>query len=745
MSHRLDHVDQSAAGGVHVAQATIVLHRGGLALACGRDGQLSADEQHGLFAGDTRVLSTYHLGISGTVWRLLGRSNQSSASCVWMYQNPRFRDTAGEVAAGSLHLMLSRRLEDDALHDEVSVRAYVGRPLSARLSLQLDADFADIFEVHDRSLPPRLKVRHDTSHGDLRMGYARRGFTRGIRVTFTPSAGAPIFAGSYVIFPLELASGAEWRCHIAAVPELGSDGLLPAGASKATENAMWRSIPDLSATMLDADPVLKRTFERGCADLRALAIPQPGHMPYLAAGVPWFLTLFSRDTLMTSLMSGVDGLWSARGALAATGAYQATERDDFRDAEPGKFPHELRRGELASRRAIPQSPMYYGAHDAPALYCMALWNAWRWTGDNSLLDAHLDSAQAALRWCDEAGDRDGDGLLEYGTRSPVGYRNQSWKDAADAIVHADGSQPSLPLATVEMQGYLFAARLAMAELLEAAGEGDTARQTREAAFALRAIVEERYWLADQRYYAMALDGQKRHVTGIASNPGHLLWCGLPTSDRAKLVAMRCLERDLFSGWGLRTLSSENPAYNPLAYQRGSVWPHDTMLLAAGLCRYGCHELAAPFIRAILEAGRAFEDERLPELFCGFERAIGLPVPYEQANSPQAWAAAAPLLAVQILLGLQPDAPHGRCLIAPWLPDWLPRVALRHVEVGQGSFDITVSRHADRTVVDELESRDVEVVVGTAPAPLWGEPVLPTDADRGNPERQDLADEGATPS
>ena len=711
--------DQSLSESASAFQPNIVLHDGTLVVACGRDGQLYANELHGLFAGDTRVLSTYRFGIGGSVWRLLGRRSISVSRCDWMYQNNPFRDTVGEVAAGTIHLRLSRRLDDGALRDELHLRSYVARRVYARFTLQLDADFADIFEVHNQSIPPRPGVRRDTSHGRLSLGYERQGFAREIAITFELSEGHPVFAGAQVFFQVELAPGSEWRCRITAVPEIGQDPLLPIAPSAESPPL---PMPNLARLRLTTDPVLRRPFDRGRSDLRGLAIPQPGQMPLIAAGVPWFLTLFSRDVLVTSLMTSLDGAWVSQGSLAATSQRQASGRDDFYDAEPGKLPHELRRGELAHRHKIAQSPIYYGAHDAPALFCLALWNAWRWTGERALIHDYLDTARAALRWCDELGDRDGDGLLEYATRSPVGYRNQSWKDAGDAIVHADGSQPSLPIATIELQGYLFAARLAMAELLAEAGDADAARRTREAAIELRRIVEERYWLPSDGYYAMALDGQKRQVAGIGSNPGHLLWCGLPSSERAKLLAERVLKPDLFSGWGLRTLSAENPAYNPLSYQRGSVWPHDTALVAAGLFRYGHYDTACALLRAMLDAGGVFEEDRLPELFCGFERAYGTPVPYERANSPQAWAAAAPVLATQLFLGAQPDAPHHRCLIAPWLPEWLPHLTPRGIRVGQGFFDIAVSRHGSTTVVDDLACRDVGIEQGTAPAPLWGEPL-----------------------
>jgi glycogen debranching enzyme len=250
-------------------------------------------------------------------------------------------------------------------------------------------------------------------------------------------------------------------------------------------------------------------------------------------------------------------------------------------------------------------------------------------------------------------------------------------------------------------------------------------------------------LEEEGFYAFALDGKKRQVVSIASNPAHLLWCGLPTQKRAAMVAQRLLKPDLFSGWGLRTLSSENPAYNPLSYQRGSVWPHDTLLAAAGLWRYSHYEEASTLIRAILEAAGAFEDARLPELFCGLPRSHDLPVPYAQANIPQAWAAAVPILAAQLFLGLLPDAPHGRCFVSPWLPEWLPRLEVRGIAIGQGSLDITLARRGRETVIEQLESKVIEVIEGTVEAPLWGMPPLDHDKEHeSKPGQASVKEKGA---
>jgi glycogen debranching enzyme len=584
------------------------------------------------------------------------------------------------------------------------------------LVLQLDADFADVFEVKEQKrVPPRLAVVRIPRLDGVTLAYEQRNFRRGVRLTITPTGGDVQFVGSLVVFDLVLKQGDEWRLCLDAEPEVDGELLRFAGDPHASEKDPLREQMTLTVS---APAVLKAPFARGCRDLHALQLSSEGTPPYVAAGVPWFYTLFGRDTLVPALMAGLVASWPAAGALAALADLQASKRDDWRDAEPGKLPHELRRGELARLGLRPHDP-YYGAHDAPALYCLALWNAWRWTGDRGLLDSHIETARAALRWCEELGDRDGDGLQEYATRSERGYYNQSWKDAGDAIVHEDGKIPPLPLATLELQGYLYAAFLAMAELLDASADRSEAERLRGAARDLRARVEERYWLDDGEFYAMALDGHKRPVASIASNAGHLLWTGLPTTERARAVAARLLADDVFTGWGLRTLSAKHARYNPLSYQRGSVWPHDTALAAAGMWRYGLRGEAAKVLRAVLEAACAFEGDRLPELFCGFDRSIGPPVPYREANVPQAWAAAVPVLALQLFLGLVPDAPRGRCFVAPWLPEWLPSLKVRRIAVGEGTVDVVATRDGGETAV-ETTSSGVEVIEDRTAAPLWGD-------------------------
>jgi glycogen debranching enzyme len=692
-----------------------ILYGGGVGLSCGRDAELRSDEFHGLFAGDTRVLSTYQFTISGHAWRVLARVRLGPSTAQWEMQNPSVRSPGGDLAEGVVHCRLRRHVLG-TLHDCLTVTSFAERAVSVRLTLRLDADFMDLFEVKDGSLPPRLAVQRVARGASTSFVYERADFRRALHVSFSTSLRAPTFVGAQAVFDVLLEPRKPWKLCVDAVPELDGRRLeSPADPHTADPPELGSSAPAISS-----EPLLMAPFECGSIDLSRLAMKHASGAEFVAAGAPWFLALFGRDTLVTALMAGLLGRWHTDGALGALAATQARSTDDFRDAQPGKIAHELRRGELAHFAAVPHTP-YYGTHDAPALFVLALWNGFRWTGDRGLLERHLPAAEAAMRWCDELGDEDGDGLLEYRTRSTKGYTNQGWKDAGDAIPHENGAHAGLPIATVELQGYLYAARRAMAELVEATGDREQAEDFRRRARELRRLVDDRFWIDDQGSYALALDGRKRLVRSMASNPGHLLWCGLPSYERAAKLARRLLAEDMFSGYGVRTLSAAHRNYNPLSYQLGSVWPHDNALIAAGLMRYGLRDEAARVFKGILDAANTFEESRLPELFCGFDREDGLPVPYEKANVPQAWAAAVPILAAQTFLGLVPDAANGRCHVRPWLPEWIPSLTLHGVQIGDARLDIKVSRYGSETRLDYARHPTLEIVTGAPASPLWGAP------------------------
>ncbi len=686
---------------------------GGVALACGLDGELHPQEQHGLFAADTRVLSTYRFLVGGHSWKLLSRSRLGPSRIQWDYQNVALRAPIHDIPAGQLHLRIRRGLSG-ALHDDLEIVSFASVPVPVRFSILLDADFMDVFEIVTGSMPPRLHVARAVLSSGLSLAYERRGFRRALHVQLVPAFGTVTFVGHQVVFDLTLVPQQPWSCCVDAIPEVDGRRIEFDG----DPHGPFERRSD-SALTVRAIPVVSQAVARGLVDLERLRMSETPGTSFPAAGAPWFMALFGRDPLLTGLMAGIERTVPLRGALDELARHQARAPDPFRDAEPGKFPHELRRGELAFFHRVPHSP-YYGSHDAPALFVLALWSALRWTGDRTLLDRHLPAAIAALEWCARDGDRDGDGLLEYATHSRLGYRNQGWKDSGDAIPHVDGVLAEPPIATIELQGYWFAALRAMAEMLDLVERPVEAQAHRERARALQQRVEDSFWMEDDGFYALALDRDKRVVRSIASNAGHLLWCGLPSVERARRVAARMLDPDLFSGYGVRTLAAHHRRYNPLSYQLGSVWPHDSALIAAGCLRYGLREAAGAIFEGLLVAAFQFEEQRLPELFCGFPRSAGQPVPYERANAPQAWAAAVPLLAVQSFLGLAPNAIERRFHLEPWLPDWLPRLAVEGISIGGSRLDVTLARRGDRTEIEAVSHSDLEMRVGQATGgALWG--------------------------
>jgi len=388
--------------------------------------------------------------------------------------------------------------------------------------------------------------------------------------------------------------------------------------------------------------------------------------------------------------------------LEILGSLQAKEQDDYRDAEPGKILHEIRYGELAHFKLIPHTP-YYGTADATPLYLIALHAAWRAIGDRGLLVRHLETAEGCLSWIDEYGDRDGDGFQEYQTRSPVGYENMGWKDSGDAVVYPDGSLVKGPKALCELQGYVYAAWVRMAEVFDALGKPDRAQALRAKAAALFERFNAAFWDEELGFYAYALDGEKRKVLTVASNAGHCLLSGIVPPDRAKKVVDRLMASDMWTGWGIRTLSANNPAFNPYNYQTGSVWPHDNAMIAMGFKFYGFHAEAARIAHDISVAAEYFRLNQLPELYTAFEREeTNFPVQYIGANVPQAWAAGSAFMLTQALLGFLPDAPRNKLYVDPSLPKWLPDLAVYDLHIGKHKLDIRFWREGEETAFEVIK-------------------------------------------
>src|SRR6202790_2385834 len=593
--------------------------------------------------------------------------------------NRAFETEDGPVRARTLGLVIGRHV-DGGLHEDIEITNNSQKPVRFNLEGAMRADFADIFEVKGDNIVRRghIITSWSAKREMLLMTYRNRDFCREVIVRTGEGDGrSTVYANGRLSFDIALKPGQAWqRCLIYDLV----DGSKRFRASKecihsSVTSDHSRNIDEWQRTVLKietSNEEFYRCYDQGVQDIAALRLPLQGtdHMVFVpAAGLPWFVALFGRDTLIVSLQTMIVYPEFAAGTLQVLGRYQATERDDYRDAEPGKILHELRYGELAHFKLIPHTP-YYGTADATPLYLVALHAAWRATGDRALIERHLPTAEACLAWIDAYGDRDGDGFQEYQTRSSAGYENMGWKDSGDAVMHADGSPVKGPKALCELQGYVYDAWVRMAEVFEALGKHDRAQGLRAKAAALFARFNQAFWDEELGFYAFALDGEKNKVLTVASNAGHCLWSGIVPPERAKRVVDRLMAPDMWTGWGIRTLSANHPAFNPYNYQTGSVWPHDNAIIAMGFKLYGFGAEAAQIAHDISTAASHFLLNQLPELYTAFRRdETTFPVQYIGANVPQAWAAGSAFMLTQAILGFMPDAPHNRLYVDPWLPGW----------------------------------------------------------------------------
>jgi len=690
--------------GVEIALGPPVLsiNHGATFMVTDLGGEIQADTDQGVFADDTRFVSYYAIFANGLSWQRLNSAATSYYEARVYLMNDVVPTEDGDIPEGALSLVIDRTVSD-GIHEDLDVANHGLVPVRFNLEIALRSDFADLFEVKREHLVRRGRIitRWHPWRAELETAYANRDFRRRLVYRLLNSGSPPSYANGRVTFELDLAPGATWHtcCHYlldrgeaVRAPRRGCqhDGV-------ASEDALQDRWLSGATKVTSANEDVYRVYRRSVDDMGALRLYDHDFGPDLwipAAGVPWYVALFGRDALIASLQNAIVQPALARGALKKLAELQATERDDRRDAEPGKIPHEVRSGELAHFHLIPHTP-YYGTADATPLYLIALHEAWRWLGDDTLLREHRETALRCLEWIDQSGDLDGDGFQEYRTRSPQGYENMGWKDASDAVVYPDGRQVPAPKALCELQGYVFDAWLRMAEVFDALGEPERAVALRGKARGLRAAFEDRFWCEDLGFYAFALDPEKQPVRTIASNVGHCLWSGIASPERAARVVQRFFEPDLWSGWGIRTLSARNPAYNPFSYQRGSVWPHDNGIIALGFKRYGFTAEAARVARDISEAASSFMYYRLPELYAGVERRPGtFPVLYKQANVPQAWAAGSVFHLLQAILGLRGDAPRGRLYVDPELPRWLPEITLHGLAIGEARVDLRFWRDGD---------------------------------------------------
>jgi glycogen debranching enzyme len=696
---------------ITVGPPRLAINQGYGVLITDPDGQILWPTDKGFYHSDTRVISAWQIFADGQGWDLLNSGNIAHYAARIFLTNRVLHTQTGTVAAGALSLSLSRSI-GGGIHEDLDLVNHSQKPVRFNLEIVVRSDFADLFEVKSGEIVRRGRITTGWRQTPprLRTTYINAGFIREVDVTVAACDSNPVYANGRISFDVELAPGASWHsCLLYAIGDgKTKDTAPPHCVGKIDQAHAAERLDSWRETVMKVETPNEefyRFYRQSVEDMSALRLPIEGtdHLEFVpAGGVPWFVALFGRDSLIVSLQNAMVYPEFAKGALEVLHKHQAKERDDYRDAEPGKIMHELRRGELAHFKLIPHTP-YYGTADATILYLIVLHNAWRCTGDSGLLTRYLPAAEKCLHWIDHYGDRDGDGFQEYQTRSTAGYANQGWKDSGEALVNVDGSLVKGPKALVELQGYVYDAWLRMAQIYEAIGKPARARGLRKKAKALFERFNEAFWDEDAGFYAFCLDGEKKKVMSIASNPGHLLWSGIVPPDRAEKVVRRLMQPDMWSGWGIRTLSSEHPAYNPHSYQNGSVWPHDNAFIALGFRRYGYAEEAGRIVRDISGSAGYFTLHQMPELYSGLQRdPTNFPVQYLGANVPQAWAAGASFAMLQMITGFQPDAPAGKLYIDPALPDWLPELTVRDLRVGEQVFDLRFWRDGPATRFEVLK-------------------------------------------
>ncbi|MEV4824152.1 glycogen debranching N-terminal domain-containing protein [Micromonospora sp. NPDC049274] len=634
----------------------------------------------GLVHLDTRLISGWTLTVNGGELLVLRAETIDHYSAQYVLTN---RELPG-LPPNSLGIRRLRYV-GDGFHERVELVSFRPEPVRVQLRLAVAVDFADLFEVKSvvRDRSAQISRDHAADGSELCFSYRNGDFSAQTRVCCATPADR--IEGDELVWDLCLAPREDWHMDLDVPLPPGMGVVEPvrgdiADVVHGRADDPLRRWAEERAVLRSDNQALERTVRQSRDDLAALRLDlevkgQKILLP--GAGLPWFLSVFGRDTLISAYQTLVAGPELAKGALLALARLQGETCDDFTDEEPGKILHEVRSGELTRSGQKPYGP-YYGTADATQLWLILLSEYWRWTGDDETVRHLADNAIAALRWIDDYGDRDGDGYVEYATRSPEGLGNQCWRDSPDGICFADGRIPVLPLATADIQGYTYDAKLRLAELLDGPLDNPSlARRLRDEAGTLYERFNQDFWI-DERggYYAVALDGDKNLVDSKTSSMGHLLWSGIVRPGRADAVVRQLMSPEMFSGWGIRTLSREERLYNALGYHLGTVWPHDNSIAVLGLARYGYRAEATRISLAMLDAAEQF-DHRLPEALSGYDRErLLFAVPYPTACSPQAWAAGTPLALVRALLGLNPVG--GRLVIDPDIPPELGRITADRV-------------------------------------------------------------------
>jgi len=677
----------------------VVLKEGSTFLVADARGDITGEHGSGLYEHDTRYLSRFVLTVNGHR-PVVGTSARPGPAVVSMRASvPARRD---DLDCLRVH---RSAVVDDALHVNVTLRNPSSVARRIRVALTMAADFRDMFAVRGFYTGRRRGAMQapEMDEGHVRFRYQTLDgmpLWTDVHANHAPVRSALMTSGHHGQTP-----GVRWMFAL-TIPAGGREELsFLVTPGRTTEAAANRNITtslraarslahqwtDEIAAIETDNTSFNRLLRRSAGDLRSLLTPcAAGEVT--AAGIPWFVAPFGRDSCITALESLMLTPRFAVGALRALAAHQGTEVNPARDEEPGKILHEIRVGELSRTGVVPFST-YYGSVDSTPLFVMLFAQTMRWLDADALYADLLPHVRRALDWCDQWGDADGDGYIEFGRFAPHGVANQGWKDSHDSLHHPDGSAVLRPIALAEAQAYVYAAKAWLADIVEWRGDLLWAAQLRVEAAELAAQFERDFWLPDEGCYAYALDGAKQPVRTVVSNVGHLLYCDLVRGDKAAIVAERLLRPDMLSGWGVRTLSSDSVRYDPDSYHNGSIWPHDNALIALGMRRAGCVAAATEVASQVIAAGLAQPLSRIPELYAGYMRdtAVAAPVPYPVSCSPQAWSAASAFAFVQAMIGLEVDGRTGEIACMPHLPPWLSTVRVRGLRFGRTQADITITR------------------------------------------------------
>jgi glycogen debranching enzyme len=717
----------------------LVLKRGNLFLVANRLGDVSpaGARDLGLFLTDTRHLSAWKLAVKGGPPLCL--SSQVSPDYVaqidFTVTSLHEGDLLGREPVNYVHLRRDM-LIDDVLIDRLVLANFLDKPVNSWIEVGWAADFADVFEIRgarrrERGMYHLPRVERDRAilryEGLDGRGYATEVRVEGLSLDGSGPARLSELGGNRarVELHLEPAERVEVTFVVAAGIERGAPGRVrgldeerpvPRGVQRTFDARAWStheayaSYARAATCFTASNDLFTAALAQAVADLKALTVYHFG-APVISAGIPWYTCPFGRDALIAGFEALLAAPEVARDALKFLAKLQGETDDPPRDEEPGKIPHEIRFGEMAAAGEVPHTP-YYGSADATPLFLVLLSEYDLWTDDRETLESLLPNAERALHWLETWADPDADGLIEYQRRTAKGLRNQGWKDSHDGVPFADGRPAEPPIALAEVQGYAIDARRRMAAIYRRLGRRSEAQALLAAARAQAEALEERFWMEEKGTYAIALDRDKRQVDAVTSNSGHLLFSRAAAEERGRRVASSLLSDGMWSGWGIRTLAAGQPAYNPLSYHDGTVWPHDNALCAMGFSRYGMTRQAGQVLTGLWDAAQHFRQLRMPELFCGLSRAGGqFPVHYPVACSPQAWSSAAWFLLLRSVLGLFPDAPRRELyVVQPFLPPWLDEVTLEALRVGPARATLRFTRGTTGAFAEVLRIEGGELKV-----------------------------------